>query len=459
MKSNMAVKAAAFAAALSLVLSGCSSDDASTDDDTTTDQTTETTAADGGELTAADIAQAIIDECANYEGTKGIEGNVIKIGNVHPESGKYAPYATVLEGFKAFIEYTNSQGGITAGDGKQYTLEMVSADDEYNPANTMGATKRLVEEEGIFAMVGQIGTENVGQVRDYMNESCVPSISIASGATRWGNSVSYPWYISGLPAYALEAHAYIEHLKETKPNAKIALLYQDDDYGKSYKAAIEIAIEGTDITIAEERAFNPLNEASSEVKVAELAASGADVFFVGMGGLPCPQAVGQVPATWTPETFVSITCSADVLTKLMDPKGLDLWAVKGFLDPANPEDAAVGDLAQFMETGAAMGLDPATLTGGVAAAGWNFGALFAKGLENAETVDRASVMAALWTLENESIGIMLPGAVANTNIQTDPWVYEDVQLINRKDGAWVAATELTSYDGQSKAFGGPDSDK
>ena len=181
------------------------------------------------------------EDCENYDGTKGITGDTIKIGTVRPESGPYSIYDTVTKGLAAYVGAVNAKGGVKAGDGKTYQLQLVKADDAYDPAKTPGEVKRLVEQEGIFAMVGEIGTSNNLAVRQFMNDNCVPSIGLATGSPEWGKAAEFPWFIGGLPSYATEAHAWIEYLKESNPKAKIALLYQDDDFGQAYEKAIKKA--------------------------------------------------------------------------------------------------------------------------------------------------------------------------------------------------------------------------
>ena len=150
-------------------------------------------------------------------------GNTIKIGTVRPESGPYSIYDTVTKGLEAYVGSINAKGGVKAGDGKTYKLELVKADDAYDPAKTPGEVQRLVEQEGIFAMVGQIGTSNNLAVRQYMNDNCVPSIGLATGSVEWGKAAEFPWFIGGLPSYATEGHAFMEYLIKNKPDAKIAL--------------------------------------------------------------------------------------------------------------------------------------------------------------------------------------------------------------------------------------------
>jgi branched-chain amino acid transport system substrate-binding protein len=455
MTANRTLRLAAVAAALALLMTACGRDDDTSDSSTGNDDTTETTAA-GGD-TGEDAPAAFInpdEDCTNYEGTKGITGDTIKIGTVRPESGPYSIYDTVTKGLEAYVGAINADGGVKAGDGKTYKLELVKADDGYDPARTPGEVQRLVEQEGIFAMVGEIGTSNNLAVRQYMNDNCVPSIGLATGSVEWGKAAEYPWYIGGLPSYATEGHAFMEWLVKNKPDAKIALLYQDDDYGKAYQDIIKKDIEGTNITVVDEQSFNPLTETSPESKVAQLAGSGADVFFVGIGGTPCPAAIRSVPDSWKPLTYVSITCSGKTAMALTQGKDEGLYSAQATLDVGTTADQANAKVQEFFTKGGAQGLDQATLEGGIAAAGWGFGSLFVRGLELTPTVDRATLMNTLFSLKDQNYGLMLDDAVVNTDGSKDPWVLEDLKIIVRAGGQWNEAAPLVSYDGTSNDFAG-----
>ncbi|MFN8052804.1 MAG: ABC transporter substrate-binding protein [Acidimicrobiales bacterium] len=443
MTHNRPLRLAAVAAALAMLVAACGRDDAK-------DSST-TTAADGTSDTTAS-SKAFIDpakDCTSYDGTKGITGDTIKIGTVRPESGPYSIYDTVTKGLAAYVGAVNAKGGVKAGDGKTYKLELVKADDGYDPARTPGEVQRLVEQEGIFAMVGEIGTSNNLAVRQYMNDKCVPSIGLATGSTEWGNAAQYPWYIGGLPSYATEGHAFMEWLKANKPEAKIALLYQDDDYGKAYQAVIKKDIKGTKITVVDEQSFNPLTETSPESKVAQLSGSGADVFFVGIGGTPCPAAIRAVPGTWTPLTYVSITCSGKTAMALTQGHDEGLYSAQATLDVGTTADQANPKVQEFFTEGAAQGLDQGTLEGGIAAAGWGFGSMFVRGLELTPKVDRATLMNTLYSMKDQNYGLMLDDAKVNTDGAKDPWVLEDLRIIVRKSGQWTEASKLVSYDGKS----------
>ena len=438
--------AATLAVAL-LALSACGRDADTKSTDTGDDGDTTSTESGGGFI---DPAQ----DCSDYDGTAGITGDTIKIGTVRPASGPYAIYDTVTKGLEALVTATNSKGGVKAGDGKTYKLELVKGDDGYDPARTPAEVERLVDQEKVFAIVGEIGTSNNLAVRQTLNDKCIPSIGLATGSTEWGKAKEYPWFIGGLPSYATEAHHLMEWLKKEKPAAKIALLYQDDDFGKAYQASIETSIEGSDITVVAEESFNPLTETSPESKVAALSASGADVFFVGIGGSPCPAAVKAVPANWTPLTLVSVTCTGKLAMALAGGKDEGLVAVQATYDPGTAADQSNPKIKAFFDEGGAAGLSQGDLEGGIATAGWGFGSMFVKGLELTDTVDRASLMNALWQLDGVNYGLMLDDAKASTKGGDDPWVIEDLRIVKRQAGSWNEIAPLTSYDGTSNDFAG-----
>ena len=167
-------RTAALLVAVTLMAAACGRDDDSSSGTTTTD------GSGGSAETAAFIDPA--QDCTNYQGTQGVEGDTIKIGTVRPATGNFAIYDQVTTGLDAYVASANAAGGVKAGDGKTYKLELVKADDAYDPAKTPGEVQRLVEQEEIFAMVGEIGTSNNLAVRQYMNDKCVPSIGLATGS-------------------------------------------------------------------------------------------------------------------------------------------------------------------------------------------------------------------------------------------------------------------------------------
>jgi len=420
------------------------------DDDSGSGSTT--TAKEGGSSSAAFIDPSV--DCTDYQGTEGINGDTIKIGTVRPASGTYAIYDQVTTGLNAWVTYVNQSGGLKAKDGKSYKLELIKEDDAYDPAKTPALVKKLVEQDKVFALVGDIGTEPNLSVRDYLNEKCVPNIALATGSTQWGNNKQYPWYIAGLPSYATEAHAWIEYLKESNPKAKIALLYQDDDFGQAYEKAIKKAIKGTDITIVAEQGFNPLGGTTPEAAVTKLSQSDADTFIVGLGGTPCPTSLKLKPDTWKPATIVSVTCAGKTALSLAGGKDQGVIAAQATYDPSDPADAQVPAVQQFRKDATAAGLTEQQIDGGITGPGWGFGSLFGLGIENAETLDRAGVMNALWSLDTDSFGLVRDGVTVITDGTEDPWAIEGFRIVQREGDGWKELAPITNWEGESNSFAG-----
>jgi branched-chain amino acid transport system substrate-binding protein len=446
---------AALGCAVVLIAAACSRDDSSSS----------TTAKDGSSTTAKGGSNAAFinpsTDCANYKGTQGINGDTIKIGTIRPADGPYAIYDQVTSGLEAYVTSVNSQGGIKAGDGKSYKLELVKENDSYDPGKTPALAKKLVEQDQVFGLVGVIGTENNLAIRQYLNDACVPNVSLATGSPEWGNADQFPWYIAGLPSYATEASYWVDYLEKANPKAKIALLYQDDDFGKSYQSALKKDIEqankekGTSMSVVAEQSYNPLSGGTTEAATVQLSQSGADTFIVGLGGTPCPQTLKFVPDTWKPMTFVSVTCSVNTAMSLAGGKEAGVLAAQATLDPSDPADASNPKVQQFMQQGAAAGLSDGQLKGGITAVGWTFGALLAEGLEKAKTVDRAGVMNSLFSLKNGNFGLLRDEVTVETNGAKDPWPIEGFRIVQRNPGGgWTAKTEVTNKEGESNQLRG-----
>lgn len=449
MKSTTWRRSSALVLALALAAAGCGRDSSSS-----SGSGSGGTAAPGGSTPAGGAFINPETDCTDYQGTAGVEGDTIKIGTIRPQSGNYAIYDQVTQGMEAYFKSSNAAGGIKAGDGKTYKVELLKEDDGYDPAKTPTAAKKLVEQDKVFGLLGVIGTENNKAIRDYLNEACVPNMALATGSTEWGKANQYPWYISGLPSYATEAHGWIEYLKKSKPDAKIALLYQDDDFGKGYEQALKKGIEGTNLKIVAEQSFNPLSGTTTEAAVTQLSQSDADVFIVGIGGTPCPQTLKFVPTTWKPMTFISVTCASKTALSLAGGADEGVYAVQATYDTADPADADQPAVKDFMTQGAAAGLSEGQLTGGIASVGWGFGALFAEALETSSKVDRATVMNTLYALKNAQFGLLRDGVTVNTNGAEDPWPIEGFRIVQRTNGGWTEKQAVENFEGMSNSFAG-----
>lgn len=440
--------------AVSMALTGCSSDDetANGGDDPKTDTDT---GDNGGDETAGPFIVPE-EDCEDYQGTQGIEGDTIKLGTIRPAQGNYAIYDQLTQGMEAFFKAANAEGGLPAGDGNTYKIELIKEDDEYDKDKTPALAKKLVEEDGVFAFIGQIGTEPGKAIRDYMNDKCVPNIALATGSTEWSRANEYPWYFAGLPAYVTEAHAWMTYLKDAKPDAKIALMFQDDDMGEAYKFSIEREIEDSDMEIVAVESFNVLAGVSSEATVTKMSQSDADVFLIAVGGVDCPKSLSFMPADWTPMTFVSLTCAVPAAMNIAGERAEGVFQAQATYDVIDPNDADQPAIQEFREKAKIGGLSDAQIDGGIAGPGWGFGALFAQALAQSDTIDRASIMNTLYSQKDSTFGMIRDGITINTDGANDPWAVEGFRIVQRQGIEWIEKMPVTNWEGQSAEFAGID---
>src|SRR5579864_1536207 len=164
----------------------------------------------------------------------GVTATEIKIGQTMPYSGPASAYGTIGKAELAYIRMINDQGGV---NGRKVNL--ISLDDSYSPPKTVEQVRRLVEQENVAFLFNTLGTPPNTAIQKYLNDRKVPQLFVATGASKWGDPQHFPWTIGWQPDYRTEARIYAKYLLKTKPNAKIAILYQNDDFGKDYIIGLE----------------------------------------------------------------------------------------------------------------------------------------------------------------------------------------------------------------------------
>jgi branched-chain amino acid transport system substrate-binding protein len=368
------------------------------------------------------------DDCPDT-GTAGIEDGTIKLASSFPQSGLTSAFAQISKGYKAYFDKVNDEGGVEVA-GKKYKIEVVDKDDEYKPATTAQNIESEVGAEGTdaFAVFNVVGTANNVAIRDDLNELCVPNIFAATGSPVWGNT-SYPWTIgSTLAPYTVEAKAFADYLKEEKPNAKVAMLVQNDDFGKAYEEGFKQQIEGSDIKVTQVKTYEAgTDEVTSEVT--SLKASGANTFFNGATLLACPNALNAAAdQNWDAVTFVSGTCISKTLMGIAGEAADGVFATTNIKDPLNPAFKDDEAMKEYNETLAKYGADDVDPENGIVAYGYTQGALLVEILESLDTLDRASLMNKMYDLKDMTGGLLLDGVTVNTSPE-DRFLAEDVQMI------------------------------
>jgi len=204
----------------------------------------------------------------------GANDKEIKLGNVNPYSGPASAYGAIGKSMDAYFKMINAAGGV---NGRQ--IKFISLDDGYNPAKTVEQIRKLVEEEEVLATVGVLGTPPNSAIHKYMNQKRVPQLFVATGATKWGDPKNFPWTMGWQPNYQGEGKIYAQHLLETRPNAKIGILYQNDDYGKDYLKGFLDGLGDKAKTMVVKQLTYEVTDPTIDSQMVELKASGADAFF------------------------------------------------------------------------------------------------------------------------------------------------------------------------------------
>ena len=249
---------------------------------------------------------------ATASATPGVTASTITIGGTFPLSGPASLYAPIPRGMEAYFNWVNTRKG---PDGKKgirgRRIIWKYYDDAYNPAQTVQLTNKLILEDKVFADVGSLGTEHNQAIRPLLNDRKIPQVLIATGASYWGLQYKqFPWTMGWQPDYIAEGRAYGEWIAKNAPNAKIAVFYQNDDYGKDYLRGLKIGLASKKTLIVSEQSYEA-TDTSYASQLARQKASGADTWVLLSIPTPTVRALATAKAlNWKPDTIVINSVSA-----------------------------------------------------------------------------------------------------------------------------------------------------
>ena len=250
-------------------------------------------------LAAALLAVAVTTG-ATAADTPGVTATEIKIGNTVPYSGPASSYSVLGKLESAFFGMVNEQGGVAG-----HKINFISLDDNYSPPKTVEQIRRLVEEEEVAFTFGTLGTPTNSAIVHYMNQKKVPHLFVSTGADKWGDYKQTPWTIGWQPSYRTEAQIYTKYILQQKPNAKIAILYQNDDFGKDYPNGVKDVL-GDKFDKMVVTATYETTDPTIDSQITSLQASGADVLLVAAIPKFAAQAIRKVhDLNWKPMFFMS----------------------------------------------------------------------------------------------------------------------------------------------------------
>ncbi|WP_027582080.1 ABC transporter substrate-binding protein [Bradyrhizobium sp. Ai1a-2] len=287
-------------------------------------------------LTALSAVLALItattgDALAQKKYDSGASDTEIRIGNIMPYSGPASGYAVIGKTQAAYFNKINAEGGI---NGRK--IKFISYDDGYNPSKTVEQARKLVESDEVLLIFNSLGTVTNLAIRKYMNGKGVPQVFVASGASKWDQPKEFPWTMGWQPSYQSEARIYAKYILKEKPNAKVGVLYQNDDFGKDYLRGLRDGFGERAAMIVAEESYET-SEPSMEGHIAKLKAAGADVFInIAMPKFAAQAMKNVAELNWKPLQIVS-NVSASV-GGAMKPAGFE--NVQGVLSAAYAKDGA-----------------------------------------------------------------------------------------------------------------------
>ncbi len=285
-------------------------------------------------LAALVLAAALIQPVhAQQDTTPGVTTTEIKIGNIAAYSGPASAYGIIARTEGAFMKMVNDQGGVAG-----HKLVYDSVDDGYSPPKAVEQARRLIEEDRVAFLFATIGTPSNTAISRYVNDKGVPLLFLGSGADKWGNYKQFPWLMGWQPSYRTEAQIYTQYALKNKPNAKIAILYQNDDFGKDYPAGVRDVL-GDRFSQKVTTASYEVTDATIDSQALALKQSGAEVLIVAATPKFAAQMIRKVSELdWHPLFFltnVSISVGS-VITPAGPERALGIISAAYIKDPTDP---------------------------------------------------------------------------------------------------------------------------
>jgi branched-chain amino acid transport system substrate-binding protein len=232
--------------------------------------------------------------------TPGVTATELRIGNTMPYSGPASAYGTIGKGIAAMFRMYNEQGGVA---GRQ--VNFLSYDDGYSPPKSVEQTRRLIEEDGVAALFAPLGTATNSATIRYVNQKKVPHLFLATGADKWGDYKEHPWTIGWQPSYVTETLVYAKYIQSQKPDAKIGILFQNDDFGKDYVRGMREALKARFDSLVTTASYE-VTDATVDSQLVTLQASGAEVLMTIASPKFAAQAIRKVAdMRWKPLHILS----------------------------------------------------------------------------------------------------------------------------------------------------------
>jgi branched-chain amino acid transport system substrate-binding protein len=353
----------------------------------------------------------------------GANDSEIKIGNIMPYSGPLSAYSSIGKAEAAYFDKINVDGGV---NGRK--INFISVDDGYSPPKTVEQARKLVENDEVLFIFQSLGTPTNIAIEKYLNDRKVPQLFVSSGATRFGDPKNFPWTMGWQPTFQTEGRIFAQYVLQNYPNAKIGILYQNDDSGKDYLKGFKDGLNGG-IQIVAETPYE-VSEPTVDSQIVTIRNHGADVLFIEAAPKFAAQAIRKVAElNWKPvELLVSVSNSVGAVLKPAGFENAKGILSAGFLkDPTDPrwkDDLAVKTweafMAKYYPDGDRTSVFPV------------FGYLLSQTLvqvlkQCGDDLTRENVMRQAANLKDLELDMLLPGIKINTS-PTDYYPIEQMQM-------------------------------
>ena len=364
----------------------------------------------------------------------------IKIGNIMPYSGPASAYGVIGKTEAAYFKKINAEGGI---NGRK--IDFISYDDSYSPPKAVEQARKLVESDEVLLLFNPLGTPSNSAIQKYLNAKKIPQLFVATGATKWNDPKNFPWTMGWQPSYQSEARIYAKYLMKEKPDGKIAVMYQNDDFGKDYLKGLKDGLGAKASMIVAEESYET-SEPTIDDHIVKLKASGADVFIDIATPKFAAQAIKKIAEIeWKPLHIVS-NVSASV-GGVIQPAGfensqgiLSAAYAKDGADPQWDNDPGMKKFYAFLEKY----YPEANKLDGSVVYGYGAAQTMVKVLEmSGDNLTRENIMKQAASLKDFAPDTLLPGVKINTSA-TDFAPIEQLQMMRFKGEKWDLFGDIIS---------------
>jgi branched-chain amino acid transport system substrate-binding protein len=379
------------------------------------------------------VALAASPALAQKKYDTGASDTEIKIGQTNPFSGPASAYATIGKTQAAYMQMINDQGGV---NGRK--IKLIQYDDAYSPPKAVEQVRKLVEDDEVLLTFQVLGTPSNAAVQKYLNSKKVPQLYAATGASRFTDPKNFPWTMGYNPNYFVEGRIYGQYILKNHPNAKVGVLYQNDDLGKDYLNGIKAGLGGKAASMIVAEASYEVSDPTIDSQILKIKAAGADLFFSASTPKQAAQAIKKIyELDWHPVHILDINATS--VGAVLQPAGLE--ASKGVIsvnygkDPADPswkDDAGMKKYLAFMEKYYPEG-DKGSLFNTY---GYSTAQLMVYTLQQCgDDLTRENVMKQATSLKDVVLDLALPGIKINTS-PTDYRVNKQLQMERFNGERW-----------------------